>query len=359
MRGRVAIALAAVLTVGPLASAGGLMVTCWPDHRVLVDGVEVGITTVEQDGLLLMDVAPGVRVVRIERDGFLPYEAEVEVPDTGLVELKVPRLRPAHGVLRVTGEVGWRVYVDGQLVGLTTADGLELAQIEPGSHTVRLEKLGRDPVESTVEVTGGEAAEVSAGGATSATATAPAPGPDTDTRAAATGATATAAAAGAKEVGQVTGTRMAEVAPPDALSEEERDAEELDAAEVFGGTDALSQQPALANIVFGYRARGSAIAAGGAVTVTRERGGPKSPVMVFWCQGEPTCTRRTKASFESGDYRFRVSCRVDEDRAADAHDVFVELDATSDHVYLVDVVWDGDGRQPCTASIVDLSRPEE
>ncbi|NIQ57000.1 MAG: hypothetical protein GWN71_27575, partial [Gammaproteobacteria bacterium] len=66
---------------------------------------------------------------------------------------------------------------------------------------------------------------------------------------------------------------------------DERDAAELDAAEVFGDTDALSQQPQPANIVFGYRARGSAIAAGGAVTVTRERGGPKSPVMVFWCQG--------------------------------------------------------------------------
>ncbi len=352
MRGPVAIALAAVLVTGSLAAAGGLMVTCWPDHNVFVDGVEVGVTTVEQDGLLLMDVAPGVRVVRVEREGFEPYEAEIEVPESGLAELKVPRLRTAHGIVRVTGEVGWRVYVDGQLVGLTTADGLELSHVEPGSHTVRLEKLGRDPVESTVEVTGGGAVEVSTGGSVSPSA--PVRGPDPDTGAASTAATAAAATAGAKEVGEVTGSRRVEVEPADAVI-----GDEVDAAEVFGDSDALSQQPQLANIVFGYRARGNAIAAGGAVTVTRERGGPKSPVMVFWCQGEPTCTRRTKASFEAGDYRFRVSCRVDEERAADAHDVFVQLAAKSDHVYLVDVVWDGDGRQPCTASIVDVSRPEE
>lgn len=349
----VAIAAAAILAVASAAAAGGLMVTCWPDHRVLVDGVEVGITTVQQDGLLLTDVAPGVRVVRVERHGFEPYEAEVDVPESGLAELKVPQLRPVHGVLRVTGEVGWRVYLDGQLMGLTTDDGFELSQVEPGSHTVRLEKLGRDPVETTVEVTGGEAAEVVAGSSTS-----PAPSPASPRQApsasAPEAAAATGATAGGQEVGEVTGIRMAEVEPSDAVV-----ADEVDAAEVFGDTDVLSQQPQLANIVFGYRARGSAIAAGGAVTVTRERGGPKSPVMVFWCQGEPTCTRRTKASFEGGDYRFRVSCRVDEERATDAHDVFVELDAKSDHVYLVDVVWDGDGRQPCTASIVDVSRPDQ
>jgi hypothetical protein len=352
MRGPVAIAAAAILAVASAAAAGGLMVTCWPDHRVLVDGVEVGITTVEQDGLLLMDVAPGVRVVRIERDGFLPYEAEVDVPGTGLAELKVPRLVPAVGVLRVTGEVGWRVYLDGQLVGLTSAAGVELADVDLGAHVVRLEKLGRDPVETTVEVTGGEAVEVSAGGPASPSEAAP--GPDPDLRAVSTAATAASATAGAQQVGEVTGTRMVEVAPADV----DPDAE-MDAAEVFSDVEGFSQQPEAANVAFGYRARGAALTAGGAVTVTRERGGPKAPVMVFWCLEEATCTRRTKANFEAGSYRFRVSCRVDEDRAADAHDVFVELDARSDHAYLLDVVWDGDGRQPCTASIVDVSRPTE
>lgn len=363
MRGPVAIAAAAILTVSSTAAAGGLMVTCWPDHRVLVDGVEVGVTTVEQDGLLLMDVAAGVRVVRIERDGFLPYEAEVDVPGTGLAELKVPRLVPAVGVLRVTGEVGWRVYLDGQLVGLTSAEGFELTDVDLGAHVVRLEKLGRDPMETTVEVTGGEAVEVSAGGPASPAPSAASTGhsgsastsePDTRTGTAPVAATAAAATAGPQQVGEVTGTRMVEVAPADV----DPDAE-MDAAEVFSDVEGFSQQPEPANVAFGYRAQGAALTAGGAVTVTRERGGPKAPVMVFWCREEAACTRRTKANFEAGSYRFRVSCRVDEDRATDAHDVFVELDAKSDHAYLLDVVWNGDGRQPCTASMVDVSRPTE
>jgi hypothetical protein len=298
--------------------------------------------------------------VRVEREGLVPFEATVEVPATGLAELKVPRLEPAAGVLRVTGEVGWRVYLDDRLMGLTTADGFELPDLEPGEYLVRLEKLGRDPVESTVEIVGGDVVEVEAGGSASPSAPASAPDPPEDDAPAAAGgatATATVAAVGdgaAHEVGEVTGTHMAEVAPADPSG-----ADALDAAEVFGDDDVFSQQPQVANIAFGFRARGAAIASGGAITVTRERGGPKAPVMVFWCEGEPTCTRRTKATFQAGNYRFRASCRVGEDRAEDAHDVFLELDAATDHVYLIDIQWDGDGRQPCTASIVDVTRPAE
>jgi hypothetical protein len=373
MRGPVAIACAAVLLASSVAAAGGLMVTCWPGHTVSVDGAEVGVTTVEQDGLLLMDVAPGVRSVRVERDGFMPFEATVEVPDTGLVELKVPRLEPALGVLRVTGEVGWRVYVGGQLRGLTTAEGFELIDLEPGTYLVRLEKLGRDPIESTVEIVGGDVVEVSVG--TPASPSAPASAPDDDrataapddvdasdrdasTAAAPVAATTTAVATvgdgAANEVGEITGTRTAEVAPPPAaLSGDD------DAADVFTDDDVFSQQPQISNVAFGYRARGDALSAGGAVTVTRERGGPTAPVMVFWCRDEVACTRSTQPNFSAGSYRFRVSCRVEEGRAEDAHDVFLDLDAASNHAYLLDVVWDGDGRQPCTASIVDVTRPTE
>ncbi len=310
------------LAFAPCASAadsGGLLVTCWPGYEVLLDGEPAGTTVVEQDGLFLPSVAAGLHTVRVERDGYLPWEAEVEVPAGGLVELKVGRLEPAAGAIRVVAEPGRRVYLDGRLVGLTTgeAGGLEIVDLAAGDYEVRVEKLGYEGVVLQVEVPAGGVATVPVAGMVQVGA---APAGDVPR--------AAIAAPGAGEVSEP-------VRPtPEPASD----------LPVLTRTDDVK-----ADVLFGYRARGAAIEAGGTVAVHRERGGPRSPVMVFWCVDRAECLEQTSASFAPGSYRFRVNCRPAE---GDDADRFLELDAASGASYLVDVTFDAPGR--CTAEIVEV-----
>jgi hypothetical protein len=90
---------------------------------------------------------------------------------------------------------------------------------------------------------------------------------------------------------------------------------------------------------FIYRATGSALASGErSVSLFRERGGPKVPVLAFVCSApSASCSDQTPASFAPGSYRFRVVCR---EAGADRRDpdvfnqaVTVELDAVAGQVW--------------------------
>lgn len=323
--------LALVLAPGvSAADTGGLLVTCWPGYEVFLDGEAAGTTVVEQDGLFLPSVAAGLHTVRVERDGYLPFEAEIEVPAGGLVELKVGRLEPAAGAIRVVAEPGRRVYLDGRLVGLTTGDagGLEIVGLEAGGYELRVEKLGYEAVVRRVEVPAGGVATVPVEGMAEVGDTPPA------------------------EVGEAP---MAAVAAPGAgeVVRPERPAPVAAEAPVSDLPVLRRTEDVKADVLFGYRARGRAIEAGGTVAVHRERGGPRSPVMVFWCVDRAECLEQTSASFPPGSYRFRVNCRPAE---GDDADRFLELDAGSGSSYLVDVTFDAPGR--CTAEIVEVDAGE-
>jgi len=108
--------------------------------------------------------------------------------------------------------------------------------------------------------------------------------------------------------------------------------------------------------MFGYRARGPGLEQGGTVTLSRERGGPRAPTMVFWCVGKPECVERTRPDFEPGPYRFRATCRAEGERQP-AVDAFAELQAKPGMGYLLDVTYQGPGESGCFIEIHEVGAP--
>ncbi|MGF1464957.1 MAG: protein kinase [Sandaracinaceae bacterium] len=114
-------AVAVVLT-------GSLSVTSDPPGAtVWVDGEERGRTP-----LFVADVPTGSRVVRLERDGYLPHEGEAEVRARRVLDVAVA-LRPADapvggpmGRLTLTTEHPGRVFYRGRDLGRTPLNGVEL-----------------------------------------------------------------------------------------------------------------------------------------------------------------------------------------------------------------------------------------
>lgn len=317
--------LAGVLAVGcllaaPVAGAddtGVVQVTCWPGHRILLDDRLVGVTSSDQDGLWLDNVPPGEHVVRVERDGFLARSYTVDVPSGGIVEVRVEALVPASGSVRVLGPPGHRVYLDGRLVGLTGdgPEGLVLAGLEPRSYRIRVEKLGFEPLETTVEVAGGEELELRV-----------------------EGLAATGEAQSAGQAAVSTTTRVLQAPVPAGAP-----------AEAAGGSGEVvlrREPPRVADVLFGYRATG--LPEGASVSVHREKGGPRAPVLVFWCVDSSECFEQTKPGFSPGPYRFRVTCRHD----GASSDRFLELDARSGTGYLVEVAFADAGA--CTAEVREV-----
>lgn len=331
---------AAAAVAADTPPAGDLLVTCWPGFRVVLDGAPAGVTVSEEDGRYLTGLAAGEHVVRIEKDGFVPREYTVAVPAGGLVELKVGDLEPAAGAIKVLAGPGWRVYLDDRLVGLTSAadGGLLVPEVALGPHTVRVEKLGREPVVLEVEVAGGAVAEVSVDGAA-------ADAPAVPEAAAATVHVEPAAVPEAPAAAATTPPRVLDTATAELPSEPPATPP---AAPTGSDFDLERQAPKPADVLFAYRARGAGLAAGGTVTMTRERGGPRAPVMVFWCVDQSECRDQTRAAFAPGSYRFRVNCRAGREPSAADADAFVELEAESGHSYLIDAAFDGG----CTASAV-------
>ncbi len=358
----VVVLLASVLAV--VAEAGNLMVTCRPGHRVYLDGDFAGLTTVDQDGLLIADVTAGNHAVRIEKQGFVPFESSVEVPGRGFAEIRVPRLEAALGAIRIVCDPGHRVYLDGQLMGLSDSDGLTVDKLPSGPVTIRVEKLDREAYEGRVEVVGGETVEVVVG---------PLEAVETDSEIASDGESAPGAAAGGAvavvtsgSVGSkpgapgrsATATERSETVATTAPEVLDQDASSLDttaaATVAVASAEGFSLQreaPTPSDILFAYRAQGTSLARGGKVTVHRERGGPRAPVMVFWCVDQTECQNQTKSNFAPGSYRFRINCRLESGAGSVDADAFVDVDASSGHSYLVDVVFD-DG---CAGQLVDLS----
>ena len=112
----------------------------------------------------------------------------------------------------------------------------------------------------------------------------------------------------------------------------------------------------IADVMFGYRARGAGLTAGGSVTLSRERGGPRAPALVFWCVDEPECIERTRPNFAPGPYRFRAACRPQGDQQP-AVDSFVELQTRPGVGYLIDVTFTGPGDSGCTIEVHEVVAP--
>jgi hypothetical protein len=301
--------------------AGALQVTCRPGHRVYLDGEFVGLTAAEQDGLHLKAVAAGPHEIRVEKLGFKPRTLPVTVLVGRAVEVRVSDLEPE-------------------------------TPNEPASA----------PTETPASASSAAAPAVVA--ASVAVAAAPV---------AATAAESPAPAPAAAAVGTPASAPAAEAAlsPPDPARAAEPAAAALaDAAPAISAAAAAAPvrrprhggAPIGPGVAFVYRAGGDALAAapGGerSVSIFRERGGPRVPVLASVCVA-PTagCREDTSAAFEPGSFRFRVVCReaAAERRqpAAYAEEVALELEAGSGHTYEISVTF-ADAPRRCSATVTAL-----
>jgi hypothetical protein len=157
----------------PAASRQLLVRSTPAGARVMVDGRSVGVTPVT-----VSDLQPGSHQVRIVRDGYAAVERRVSLSGSRPAQSIAVNLSrtPAAGAAaapatprslgRTVGALfvdsrppAANVFVDGKLVGTTP---LQLDTIDAGPHVVRLEREGYGAWSTSIRVTGGERARVSA-----------------------------------------------------------------------------------------------------------------------------------------------------------------------------------------------------
>jgi serine/threonine-protein kinase len=140
---------AAVPAPSPTPVPTGLRIeTDPPGATVSIDGKEAGVSP-----LTLPTVAPGMRTVRVARDGYASAELSLEiVADAPLAPLRFS-LQPteARGVI-TADPAGASVLVDGREVGKAPLDGVRFT---PGVHDVRVEAAGFKPWRQRVEALAG------------------------------------------------------------------------------------------------------------------------------------------------------------------------------------------------------------
>jgi serine/threonine-protein kinase len=144
----------AATTTAP-TSAGLQIETEPPGARVSVDGKEVGITP-----LTVPSVAPGLRTVRIERDGYAPAALSLDVAQDAVLAPLRFSLTPTEARASIHSDPeGAAVTIDGRDAGRTP---LEDVRLSPGMHEVRVEGAGRRPWRQRVEAKAGEPVSVQA-----------------------------------------------------------------------------------------------------------------------------------------------------------------------------------------------------
>lgn len=118
-----------------------------PDANVFLNGERVGTTPYKASGL-----APGKYSVKVEKAGYTPFEKRVDLgPKQQVVRAK---LAAAAATLRVESNVpGAKVSLDGEERGTTP---VELSNVSPGRHELRVSADGYETRTETLEVESGK-----------------------------------------------------------------------------------------------------------------------------------------------------------------------------------------------------------
>lgn len=119
-----------------------------PGARVTVDGVSAGTTPFR--GPMPIDL--GRRRVRIELDGYEPFERQVDVPGATPITLQVQLVKLRNSSTLSVASAGARdvISVDGKVV----ASGHWQGSLPPGAHAVRVTAPGKKAYEMQVELLG-------------------------------------------------------------------------------------------------------------------------------------------------------------------------------------------------------------
>jgi hypothetical protein len=133
-----------VLTVQAFVNELSLVVQ--PDGvDVRIDGVKVGTTPL----LRPLKVDMGKRRVTLEKAGFLPHQAEVDLAGGKSLSLEVTLKPELHeGTLRIVSDPSAVISVDGHVVGTASWVG----QLPSGSHSVHVSAVGKQPHKTEVVI---------------------------------------------------------------------------------------------------------------------------------------------------------------------------------------------------------------
>jgi hypothetical protein len=113
--------------------------------EVYVDGVKAAISPLT--GPLRVDM--GKRKLRFQKEGFVPYEAEMDLAGGKSAELKVQLQAEAHeGTLRIMSDPSAVISVDGHVVGT----GQWVGTLASGTHSVYVSAQGKQPYKTEVVV---------------------------------------------------------------------------------------------------------------------------------------------------------------------------------------------------------------
>ncbi|MCZ7677270.1 MAG: PEGA domain-containing protein [Sandaracinaceae bacterium] len=142
--------------------------------RVSVDGRAVG--ELGMTPIRVTDLQPGRHQVRVEREGYQPFEQWVEVGGGQLVRIAalLERRAPETGEILVAGPTGAPIFVDGRPVGTTP---MVVEGVTVGPHTVEIRPPGVPPYSQQVTILAGQRVTVTmpttGGGVLRVIATAP------------------------------------------------------------------------------------------------------------------------------------------------------------------------------------------
>lgn len=137
------------INVDMISNSGTLVVQSTPPGAtVFVDGRNEGVTPLSIDR-----VAQGSRDVSLQFPGYRPYRRNVSIQaaDTSRVDVE---LLPIPGGLRVvTVPRNARVYINGEFEGEAP---IELDELSPGTHSIRVASRGHADESRTVEISRGQ-----------------------------------------------------------------------------------------------------------------------------------------------------------------------------------------------------------
>ncbi len=157
-----------VMSLAVVCNAGDVQVSCEPELRVYLDDEFMGTSSAREDGLFLMDVKAGSHVIRVEKDGFVPQNFDVDTV-TSSIEVVVEEFTPLPpapaasetvpaeapkgvGVLVITSAPQYCfVEIDGE-VHEKTSPTLTIGGLAAGEHSISFSKEGWQSISGVVTV---------------------------------------------------------------------------------------------------------------------------------------------------------------------------------------------------------------
>lgn len=123
-----------------------------------VEGAEIRVNdrviAKTEPGQLVKRINSGRQRIRVTKEGYFPYEKELTFDGGRVTQVEVTLTSSvSNAVLKITSPVtGAAVSVDGKAVGVVPAE----AFLQPGSHSIALQRRGYDPATTNVVLAAGE-----------------------------------------------------------------------------------------------------------------------------------------------------------------------------------------------------------